>query len=59
MGRWLEDDDEPARVLLLPELPVSVEGDPSLRARLFGLEPLEEERPGDESRVSSPPLSKS
>ena len=52
MGRWLEDDDEPARVLLLPELPVSVEGDPSLRARLFGLEPLEEERPGDESRVS-------
>lgn len=46
MGMWLEDDDEPVRVLLLPELPV--EGDPSLRARLLGLELLAEERPGDE-----------
>ena len=48
MGMLLEDDDEPVRVLLLPELPTSVEGDPSLRARLLGLELLAEERPGDE-----------
>ena len=59
MGIWCEDDDEPLRVWLLPEPPASVEGDPSLRARLFGLELLEEERPGDESRASSPPVSRS
>ena len=58
-GIWCEDDEEPLRVLLLPELPASVEGDPSLRARLLGLELLEEERPGDGSRASSPPVSKS
>ena len=59
MGILLEDDDEPVRVLLLPEPLTSAEGSPSLRARLFGLEPLAEERPGDESCVSSPPGSRS
>ena len=59
MGILLEDDDELVRVLLLPEPPTSVEGGPSLRARLFGLEPLAEERPGDESCVSSLPASRS
>jgi len=58
MGMWVEEDDEPPRVLLLPEPPASVGGNPSLRARLFGLEPLAEERPGDESWVSSSPVSK-
>jgi hypothetical protein len=56
MGRWLEDDE--LRVLVLLD-PASVEGDPSLRARLFGLEPLAEERLEDESRVSSPSVSRS
>ena len=58
-GTRPEDDDEPVRVLLLPEPPGSVEGDPSLRARLFGLVPAVEEQLGDEFWISSPPLSKS
>ena len=53
------EDDEPAGVLPLPEPPASVEGDPSLRARLLGLTPVVEEQPGDEFCIPSPPLSKS
>lgn len=45
-------------MVLALEPPVSVDGEPSLRARLFG---VVEEQPGvvDGSGVSPPPLSKS